>query len=72
MSSHSKKPRNYHDYENQVIGNNYQKLSCIRDIVTSIMDDLYEARELPVESLGLCSDRKFKQREFTEEEKSLN
>jgi len=52
MSSHSRKPRNYHDLEKQIIGNNYQKLSHIRDIVTGIMDDLYEAKELPVGSLN--------------------
>ena len=58
MSSHSTKPRNYHDLENQIIGNDYQQLRQVRDIITSMMDDIYEEQILDTDT--------FKPGEFTD------
>ena len=55
-----KAPRDYHDYDNELIGNSYEKLSSVRDIISCLMDDLYAAR---IQETPTLTDRDYREAE---------
>ena len=51
MSSHSRKPRNFHELERETLNDGIRRLTHIGEIVTTVLDDLLMARDQPLHGI---------------------